>query len=332
MSSRKNAAIILLGMGENHAAEILKILNQKEVESIIEVMNHIDDVSEQDVIKALNDFFKESQITSGLNATSENYLRNTLVSAMGSEKAALLIEQDKSPKPNTLKGFELLQLQPIHHVVAALQDEHPQIITVTLMCLESDVSAKILKCLPKSLREDVIMRMTHSNPVSQYAMNQLSDYFERQFSKTERFKLLTSDGYNVAANIIAQLDSEHESEIMSALGKNNQELTEKIQDKLFPFEKLGQLDNRNMQTLIAELNNDDLILALKGADEELKAVFMKGMSSKSAELLLEDMETKGPVKLSDVLAAQKRIVAIAKQLSKEDKLFIASASDHSTIT
>ncbi len=331
MSSRKNAAIILLGMGENYAAEILKILNHKEVESIIEVMNNIDDVSEHEVIKALNDFFKESQITSGLNASSENYIRNTLVSAMGSEKANLMIEQDKKPKTNTMKGLELLQLQPLHQVVAAIQDEHPQMITVTLMCLQSDLSAKILKCLPKPLSQDVIMRMTHSNPVSQYAMNLLSHYFEEQFAKTEKFKLLTSDGFNLAANILAQMDAESETEIMASLEKNNQDITEKLQDKLFPFDKLANMDTRSMQTLIAELSNDDLVLALKGADEELKAFFFKSMSAKSAELLKEDIESKGPVKLSDVLAAQKRIVGIAKKLSKEEKIFLSSSSDNTTI-
>ena len=331
MSSRKNAAIILLGMGENHAAEILKILSQKEVEAIIEVMNNIDDVSEHEVIKALNDFFRESQITSGLNASSENYIRNTLVSAMGTEKAALMIDQDKNPKSNTLKGIELLQLQPLHHIVAAIQDEHPQVITVTLMCLQSDLSAKILKCLPKPLSQDVIMRMTHCNPVSQYAMNLLSNYFEEQFEKTEKFKLLTSDGFNLAANIIAQMDAESETEIMASLEKNNQDITEKLNDKLFPFDKLAQMDNRSMQTLIAELSNDDLVLALKGADEDIKAIFFKSMSAKSAELLQEDIESKGPVKLSDVLAAQKRIVATAKKLSKEEKIFLTSSNDQSTI-
>lgn len=331
MSSRKNAAIILLGMGENYAAEILKILDHKEVESIIEVMNNIDDVTEHEVIKALNDFFRESQITSGLNASSENYIRNTLVSAMGSEKANLLIEQDKKPKTTTMKGLELLQLQPIHQIVAAIQDEHPQVLTVTLMCLQSDLSAKILKCLPKSLRQDVIMRMTHSNPVSQYAMNHLSNYFEEQFAKTEKFKLLTSDGFNLAASIIAQMDVESETEILASLEKDNQDITEKLQDKLFPFEKLAQLDNRSLQTLIAELSNEDLVLALKGADEELKAVLFKSMSKKSAELLQEDLESKGPVKLGDVLAAQKRIVATAKKLSKEEKIFIASSNDKTTI-
>jgi flagellar motor switch protein FliG len=230
-----------------------------------------------------------------------------------------------------MKGLELLQLQPLHQLVAAIQDEHPQVITVTLMCLQSDLSAKILKCLPKSLSQDVIMRMTHSNPVSQYAMNLLSNYFEEQFAKTEKFKLLTSDGFNLAANIIAQMDAESETEMMASLEKNNQDITEKLQDKLFPFDKLAEMDNRSMQTLIAELSNDDLVLALKGADEEIKTLLLKSMSKKSAELLQEDIESKGPVKLSDVLAAQKRIVAIAKKLSKEEKIFLTSSNDNTTI-
>jgi flagellar motor switch protein FliG len=331
MSSRKNAAIILLGMGENYAAEILKILSHKEVESIVEAMNTIDDVSEHEVIKALNDFFKETQITSGLNASSENYIRNTLVSAMGTEKAELMIESDKKPKPNALKGLELIQWQPLHQVVAAIQDEHPQVITVTLMCLPSEQSAKILKSLPKELSQDVIKRMTHSNPVSQYALNTLSQYFEEQFTKTEKFKLLTADGIDLAANIIAQLDIESENEIMASLQKDHQDITEKLQDKLFPFDRLTQMDGRSLQTLLSELSNDDLILALKGADDDIKTIFFKNMSGKSAELLREDIESKGPVKLSDVLSAQKRIVAVAKKLSKEEKIFLSTSKDLATV-
>lgn len=330
MVSKKKAAIILLGMGENHAAEILKILDHKEVEAIIEVMNNFEDVSEQEVIKALNDFFKETQLTSGLNTSSSNYIRNTLVSAMGSEKADMLINIDKQPKTNPLKGFELLKWQPMHPIVSALQDEHPQIITVALMCIESEQSAQILKLLPKAIQNDVITRMTHSNPVSQYAMNALSDYLEEQFTKTEKFKLLTSDGFNLAANILAKMDMESENEIMTSIGEENQEINEKLQDKLFPFNKLAQMDSKGMQTFIVELNNDDLILALKGADEELKEVFFKNMSSKSAELLKEDLESKGPVKLSDVFEAQKRIIAIAKKLIQEERIFLTS-NDNTTI-
>ncbi|MFI4918656.1 MAG: flagellar motor switch protein FliG [Legionellales bacterium] len=331
MASRKNAAIILLGMGENYAAEILKILDHKEVESIIEVMNNIDDVSEHEIIKALNDFFKETQVTSGLHASSGNYLRNTLVSAMGSEKADMMMNVDTQPKSNPLKGLELIKWQPVHHIVSALQDEHPQLITITLMCIESEQAANILKLLPKTVRKDVITRMTHSNPVSQYAMNALSTYLEEQFTKTEKFKLLTSDGINLAANIIAQMDVESENEVMTSIGEEYQEMNEKLQEKLFPFEKLAQMDKRSLQTFLAELDNNDLILALKGSDDELKERFFQNMSAKSAELLKEDIETKGPVKLSLVLEAQKRIVNIAKKLIQEEKIFLTSTNDNTTI-
>lgn len=330
MSSRKNAAIILLGMGENCAAEILKILHHKEVEAIIEAMNSIDDVSEHEVIKALNDFFKETQLTSGLNASSENYIRKTLTSAIGSEKAEMMIDLDMKPA-TPLKGLELIKWQPIHHIVNTLQDEHPQMITVTLMCLDSEQSAQILKQLPKAISKEVITRMTHSNPVSHYAMKVLSDHFEEQFTKIEKFKLLTSDGIDLAANIIAKMDVESEQEIMKSISEEHQEINEKLQDKLFPFDKLTQMDSKSMQTFITELSNDDLVLALKGADDEIKAVFFKNMSTKSAELIKEDLESKGPVKLSAVLDAQKRMVAVAKKLHQEEKIFLASSKNNTTI-
>lgn len=322
---RKNAAIILLGMGEHCAAEILKNMNQKEVEAIIEIMNNMDDVSEEEVIRALNEFFQETRNTTGLSATSGEYIRNTLVTAVGSEKAGSLI--DEGPLPETLRGFDLLKWQPVYTIVDALEEEHPQIITIALMCLDSEKSAQVLKWLPKDLARDVIRRMTRCSPVSHYAMKMLSDYFEERFTKTEKFRVLTSDGMNMAASIMAHLDEGMETEILTWLSDENREVSEKLQDRLFPFEKLAQFDSRSLQTLLAEVSNEDMVLALKGADEDMRKVFFKCMSSKTAELLRDDMDSTGPVKLNDVLEAQKRIVELAKRLGEEEKIFMPSHSN-----
>lgn len=319
----KNAAIILLCMGENLAAEVLKILDQQDVEAIVEMMNNMEHVSEEDVIKALNVFFNEARHTSGLNMISGDYIKNALISAVGSDKAGSLMEKDTLMQ--SLKGIELLKWQPIHAIVNVLKDEHPQIITVALICLDSTKAAKILSELPKETAKTVIKRMSQLSPLSQFAMEILSEYLEAQFTQATTFKLLHDDVVNAAADIISKLDAATEHEIVSFLHEDNVALGEKIQEKLFPFEKLGQLDNRSLQTLLKEIEQDVLSVALKGADDHIKKIFFKAMSAKSAELLQEDMDSLGPVKINDVIEAQKKMVQKAKELASDDKIAMPSA-------
>lgn len=320
MDNLRNAAIILLGMGENCATEILKNLSHKEVESIIETMNNMDEISEEEVIKALNEFFNETNTTTGINVTSNEYIRKTLLSAVGQDKAGTIF--DETYMAEELKGCELLKWQPIYSIVDALIDEHPQIITVALMCLESEKSAQILQLLPQELSHNVINRITNLSPVSSYAMKTLSDYLEEQFTQPEKFKLITSDGVSIAANIIANMDGKSETDVMTYLSSENKVISEKIQDRLFPIERLAKFDSRSMQTLIAEIGNDELILALNGADESIKKIFFKNMSAKSVDLLNDDIDSAGPPKTVESIEAQKRIVALAKKLISEDKIYL----------
>ncbi|KGP63723.1 hypothetical protein EP47_05005 [Legionella norrlandica] len=323
MTSSKDAAIILLGMGESCASEVLKVLGQKDVETIIDIMNSMGDLSEHEVIQALNEFFRETHKMSGLNADSGNYIKNSLVNAVGSHKASSLMESSSLTEEQ--KGIELLKWQPIHLIEDALRDEHPQIITVVLLCLENHKAAQILNNLPKATSKEVIRRMTNLGPLSESGMKILSNYLEQFFTRTEKFKVLNNDVINKAANIISFLDMDTEKEIISYLGKEDKEITEKIQEKIFPFERLAQLDSRSLQTLLNEVDNNQLTLSLKGADDSVKQAFFKNMSSKSAELIQEDLDSMGPVRLKEVILAQKNIVRQAKQLAAANKIVIPTA-------
>ncbi|MGQ3891079.1 flagellar motor switch protein FliG [Legionella sp. CNM-4043-24] len=320
MDSLKNAAIIILGMGEQCAAEVLKNMSHKEVESIIETMNHMGDVSEQEVIVALNAFFNDANNTTGINVSSSEYIRKTFLTAVGSDKAGTIF--DEAYLSEELMGVELLKWQPLHVVIDALEEEHPQIITVALMCLDGEKSAQILKWLPSEQSKDVINRMTNLSPVSSYAMKTLSEYLQEQFTKTEKFKLITSDGVDMAANIIAYMDGKEESEIMSFLTNENLDAWQRIQGKLFPFERLARLDSRGMQTVISEISNEDLVLALKGTTDEIRKAFFKCMSSKTVDLLTDDIDSTGPKKMEDLIDAQQRIIDVAKKLAEEQKIIL----------
>lgn len=329
MSTLKNAAIILLGMGESCAAEILKLLNYKDVEAIIDIMKDMEDVSEEDVIKAVNAFFKETKMLTGLNLSSNTYIRNTLVSAIGNEKAGTLMEENSLK--NELKGIELLKWQPLHLIIEVLKEEHPQIITVALACLDSDKAAEILAKLPSATSKDVIRRMTQLSPLSQVAMETLSDHLEEQFTQATRFKILVSDALKGAADIISRLDAKTEHEIIDYLSEQNKELSEKLQEKLFPFEKIAEFDKTSLRVLLNEIEQNTMVLALKGTDETLKQALFQCMSSKSVDLIEEDMESTGPVKIKDILDAQKAIVEKAKLLAMDNKITLPSGKNNTIV-
>ncbi|MDP1603548.1 MAG: FliG C-terminal domain-containing protein [Legionella sp.] len=320
MDHLKNAAIIILGMGEEGAAEILRNMSHKEVELIIETMKNMGDVSEQEVISALNAFFNEANNTTGINVTSGEYIRKTFMNAVGQEKAGTIFDEDYLSED--MEGMELLKWQPLHTIIDVLGEEHPQMITVALMSLDSEKSAQILSWLPKEKSNDIINRMTVLSQVSSFAMKTLSDYLLEQFSGTEKFKLITSDGVDRAANIIAHMDGAGESEVMSFLTSRNETVVQQIQEKLFPFERLGKFDSRSLQTLLTEISNDDLVLALKAADPALQNIFFKSMSSKTVSLIKDDLESLGPKKSEELIDAQKRIVDVAKRLLEEEKIIL----------
>lgn len=326
MDKIRKAAIILLGMGEEYAEHILKNMSKSEVHKIMEAINTIDNVTEDDVIHAMNDFFNASDNT-GIDIVSKDKIKNTIVSTLGI-KGMEKVDIEKS------KWIELLKYEPLTSILELIQDEHPQVLTalvVILTQLGSTRSSEIMKGQSKEMQNQIIKRMSTIGPISTFALESLSTFFENELSRADRYGVVTVDGIDAAANLISYLDSDTEREIIADLTNSNKQLAEQIQDKLLPFEKLAYLDTRSLQLLLKEVNNDDLVLALKGANEHIKNTFMKNMSSKAAEILKDDLESKGPVKLSNVLEAQKRIVLLAKKLSKEEKIILSTKSDPDVI-
>lgn len=318
MDKIKNAAIIILGMGEKCAAEILKNMSPKDVQAIIEAINQIDNVSEQDVVKALNEFFNETT-NSAVDITS---IKNLLFSAVGSNQHTDGIDDDQA------KWIESFKWQPQETIIAMIQDEHPQVVSVILsVILNGDKASKVIKGLPKNLQNQVIKKASGLSPISVFAMEALADFFKNKLDNTETYNAITVDGVEAVANIISYLDSETEREIMTDLTNTDKLLTEKIQEKILPFERLAHLDNKSLQTLLKDVKSEDLVLALKGVDEYIKSIFMKNMSQKAAEILQDDIEAKGPVKLAVVVEAQKKIIRLAKKLADEEKIVLSTKSD-----
>lgn len=329
----RSAAIILLGVGEKSAAEILKTMSPKEVRSIIEAINSLDNISEDDVVKALNDFFTASNHSSGIDISSKEAIKNSLLTAMGNKGIGAIIQGIHGDRDRWL---ELVKAQPMKTVVDLVQGEHPQIITALVIVIfnniGSDEGTELVKALPKDLQSQVFRRMTSIGHISKAALDALATFFFQELDDRESNNVVTIDGLETVANIISYLDSDTEKQIMSELINEDKDLSEKIQDKMFPFSKLADLDKKSIQTLLSEVKNDDLVIALKGVDERIKEYFMQNMSTKSAEILRDEMEAKGPVKIARVLDAQKTIIRLAKKMDQEEKIVLSNKNNPDVVT
>jgi len=326
MDKIRKAAIILLGLGDDYAEEILKNMSKSEVHKIMEVINTLDTISEDDVIQAMNEFFNVTEGT-GIDIVSKEHLKNSIVSALGI-KGMEKIDLEKS------KWLELIKHEPLDGILDLIREEHPQVITalvVILTQLGSLRASEITKAQTKEMKNDIIKRMSVIAPMSTYGLQALGIFIERELDCSDRYGVVTVDGVDVVANLISNLDAETEREIISELSSKDKALAEKIQDKLLPFEKLAYLDPKSLQILLKEISPDDLVISLKGSNEHLRNSFMRNMSTKAAEILKDDLESKGPVKLSNVIEAQKRIILLAKKLAKEEKIILTSKSDNDVV-
>lgn len=332
----RNAAILILGMGEKCAADILKSLQPSEVKKIMDAIDTIDHVSEEDVLRALNDFFRESKGGTAINSSSKEYLKNSLASALGinylkNSSLTSALGMNAAKDGSQPKWLELLQNEQINNIVDMIQNEHPQIITALMIILtniNNENASNLAKFLPKELKNHIIKKMTVIGPISTFAFETFASFFEKELSRSdERYNVVPVDGIEAAANIISNLDVETEKEIITDLSNTDKPIVEKIQEKILPFDRLSQLDGKSLQILLGSVQNDDLIMALKGVDEFVRSVFMKNMSQRAAEILLDELESKGPVKLKHVIEAQKRIVATAKKLAQEEKIIISNKND-----
>jgi flagellar motor switch protein FliG len=328
MDKIRNAAIILIGLGDKCASDILKNMSPKEVKLILEAINSIDNVTEADVVQALNEFLKETNSNSGMDVATREHVRNSIMTAVGNKGIASIVEGVDGEND---RWVELVRSQPPGTIIELIQDEHPQIVTAFVIVIFNFISTeygtKLIKMMPKPLQVQVFRRMSGIGSMSKVAVATLAHFFERELDTKEKNNIVTLDGLETVANIISYLDTKTEQEIMSDLTANNKALGEKIQDKIFPFQRLAEMDKKSLQTLMKEVKNEDLVLALKGVEDHVKMIFMQNMSTKSAEILKDEMDTKGPVKLALVLDAQKRIIRTAKQLNDEEKIILSSKND-----
>jgi flagellar motor switch protein FliG len=314
-SGPERAAILLMTLGEAEAAQVLKHMGAKDVQKIGAAMAQMRNISRDEVSTVIDGFNTELESQTSLGIGADEYIRKVLVNALGEDKASNLI--DRILLGRNSKGLESLKWMDARSVAEVIRLEHPQIVAIVLAYLDADQSAEVLAQLPDNVRPDVMMRIASMDGIQPAALSELDDVLEKKFSgNTNTGKTSALGGAKVAANILNFLDGTKQSAIMDMVNKNDEQLGEQIQDLMFVFDDLSEVDDRGMQELLRTVPSDRLLLAMKGAEPELREKIFKNMSQRAAETLREDMEAKGPVKLSDVEAAQKEILAVARKLSE----------------
>lgn len=315
MNGTQRAAVLLLSLGEADAAEVLKHMDPKEVQKIGIAMATLSGISRDQVDKVMEEFNAELGSKTSLGVGADDYIRNVLVQALGADKAGSLIDRILLGRNTT--GLDTLKWMDPRAIADLVRNEHPQIIAIVMAHLDNDQAAEALKLLPERTRADVLMRIATLDGIPPNALNELNEIMERQFSGNQNLKSSNVGGVKVAANILNFLDSGADQGVLAAISKIDADLGSRIQDLMFVFDNLVELDDRALQTMLREVSGDRLGLALRGADIKVRDKITKNMSQRAAEILLEDMEARGPVRLSDVEGAQKEILAIVRRLADE---------------
>jgi flagellar motor switch protein FliG len=321
----ERAAILLMSLGENEAAQVLKHMGAKDVQRVGQAMAALANVSRDRVETVVTRFVTELDTQTSIGVGSDEYVRRVLVGALGEDKAGSLI--DRILLGRNSKGLEALKWMETRAVADLVRNEHPQIVAIVLAYLDSDQAAEVLVLLPERMKSDVLMRIARLDGIQPAALRELDEIMEKQFSGGTNLKSSSVGGIKVAANILNLMDSTAESAIIDRIGEMDSDLSQRIQDLMFVFDDLGEVDDRGIQALLREVNGDLLTVALKGADSRVKDKVLKNMSKRAADMLVEDMAAKGPVRLADVETAQKEILLIARRLSEAGELQLGGKGD-----
>ena len=318
----EKAAILLLSLSEEDAAQILKHLEPKQVQKVGLAMAQMTALNQAKISAVHRLFIEQIQNFSTIGFQSEEFIKRALTAALGEEKAANLIDQ--IVLGGGAKGLDSLKWMDSKQVANIIRNEHPQIQTIVLSYLEPEQSAEILSQFPEKVRLDLTMRIANLEEVQPAALQELNEIMEKQFAGQAGTQTAKMGGLKAAADILNYMDTNIEGQLMDSIREHDEEMAQQIQDLMFVFENLIDVDDRGIQTLLREVQQDVLMKALKGTDENLKEKIFKNMSKRAAELLQDDLEAMGPVRVSDVEAAQKEILSIARRLSDAGEIMLGS--------
>jgi flagellar motor switch protein FliG len=315
MAGTQRAAILLMSLGEQEAANVLKQLDAREVQKLGLAMAELREVSREQMSSVLDKFIGLADAKANIAGGSPDFVRRVLTQAVGKNKADMLLDRVATGQAG--QGIEALKWMEAKAVAQIIGGEHPQIAAIVLSHLEPEQAAAILPLLNDDLRTEVLMRIASLNEVPQTALTELDQLVEKQANAAPPAALRRVGGARTVANILNALERDKSGEELGKIEKADGEMHQKIKDLLFIFDNLLDVDDRGIQALLRDVGSDTLAVALRGAEPEVQEKILKNMSKRAAEILKDDMEARGPVKLTDVEAAQKEIIVIAQRMAEE---------------
>jgi len=316
-------------LGEEEAGKVLKNLGPKEVQKIGLAMSSLSNVQREAVDDVLDEFFSAVGSQTGLGMGNDDYIRNMLISALGEDKANTLV--DRILLGGNTTGLDTLKWMDARSVAAVIRYEHPQIQSIVVAYLDADHAADVLSYLDDKVRLDIIMRVSKLESVLPEALSELNSIMEKQFSGGSGRQAANIGGVKCVAEIMNHVDTAVEATLMESIRDENEELGTSIQDLMFVFDNLKEVDDTGIQALLREVSSEVLILALKGADEEMQEKIFSNMSKRASELLRDDLEARGPVRLSDVEGAQKEILVIARRMADAGEIMLGGGGSEEMI-
>ena len=325
LNGTQKCAILMLLLGEEEASEILKNLSPREVQQLGTAMYSVADVNQDTVNMVLDEFLAIIKAQTSIGLGADTYIRRVLIKALGEDKAGSVLT--RITPSQTGKNIEILQWMDARSIAEMISGEHPQIIGIIVAHLEYAVAADVLVLLPEEIQPEVIQRIATLDSVQPEAIAQLERVMQLQFKANTSLRASKIGGVKAAAKIMNFTKTAMEQRIMGKLAKADKNVMTQILDNMFMFENLIAVDDKSMGTLLRSVEPNTLAIALKGADERLRDKIFGAMSSRAAASLKDEMDSKGPMRVSEVQEAQKQIIAIARQLSDAGTIMLAGRGD-----
>ena len=323
LTGEQKSAILLRAIGEDAAAQVMKQLNPKEIKKLGSFMQSTSQISKEEEDSVIADF-KAVSARGEVQFEAKDFIKNILIKALGPEKAARIIE---AMTRRNYPGLEALKWIDVKTIVQMVKIEHPQTVAVILAHLESEQASHVLAALPESMRDDVALRLATMEDVQPDILEELSETLQETMMASKGIGSHSIGGAEVMADILVRMDKVNENGIMARIAEKNQSLADAIRALMFVFDDLIKVDDRGIQELMKEISKEDLPLALRGANPDVKDKFFRNMSSRAAEMLKDDMEAKGPVRVADVEKAQQNILKVCRKLDEEGRIVVASGGE-----
>ena len=321
LTGTQKSAILMMLLGEEEASEIIRNLSPKEVQQLGSAMYSVQGLDQDTVNKVLDEFLEIIKQQTSLGLGSDSYIRNVLTKALGTDKAQSVLGRITPTSSN--RPIEILDWMDARAIAEMVLDEHPQIISLIISYLEPSVGADVMNMLPVDLQADVIRRVATLETVQPDALRELEMVMQQKFAANTSLRASQVGGVKAAAALMNFTQQDTEQRIMKVLGKDDKDLMQAIQENMFLFENLIESDDRSLQTLLRSVETEDIVVAMKGADEALRDKLFACMSSRAAANIMDEMEALGPVRLTEVQDAQKAIINVARRLSDEGAIVLA---------